>query len=214
MIPTVEERADELKRLCLTYAVRRLDLFGSASTGMYDPDESDLDFLVEFQPAALNAYADAYFGLLEALGRLFGRPVDLVVESAIKTPTSSSRWSRRGLPSMKLEARKYLYDVQRGAGLLREFTDGKTFADYEGDAMLRSAVERQFEVIGEAMAQLARTDESLADRISQYQRIVAFRNVLIHGYADVDDRLVWDVINNNLPTLIREVEALLGESLD
>ena len=115
---------------------------------------------------------------------------------------------------MKLEARKYLYDIQRAAGLVREFTDGKTFADYEGDAMLRSAVERQFEVIGEAMAQLARIDEPLAGRISQYQRIVAFRNVLIHGYADVDDRLVWDVINNNLPTLIREVDALLGESLN
>ena len=86
MIPAVEERADELERLCLNYGVRRLDLFGSASTGLYDPDESDLDFLVEFQPGALNAYADTYFGLLEALGRLFGRPVDLVVESAIKNP--------------------------------------------------------------------------------------------------------------------------------
>ena len=86
MIPAVEERADELKRLCLTYGVRRLDLFGSASMGLYDPDESDLDFLVEFQPSALDAYSDAYFGLLEALGRLFGRPVDLVVESAIRNP--------------------------------------------------------------------------------------------------------------------------------
>ena len=86
MILAVEERADELKHLCLIYGVRRLDLFGSASTGRYDPDGSDLDFLVEFQPAALSAYADAYFGLLEALGRLFGRPVDLVVESAIKNP--------------------------------------------------------------------------------------------------------------------------------
>ena len=115
---------------------------------------------------------------------------------------------------MRLEVQKYLYDIQRAADLLREFTDGKTFADYESDAMLRSAVERQFEVIGEAMAQLARTDEPLADRISQYQRTIAFRNVLIHGYADIDDRLVWNVINNNLPTLIREVDALLGESLD
>ena len=86
MIPAVGERADELERLCLIYGVRRLDLFGSASTGLYNPDESDLDFLVEFQPAALNAYADAYFGLLEALVRLFGRPVDLIVESAIKNP--------------------------------------------------------------------------------------------------------------------------------
>ncbi len=86
MIPAVEERADDLKRLCLIYGVRRLDLFGSASTGLYEPGESDLDFLVEFQPAAMNAYADAYFGLLEALGILFGRPVDLVVASAIKNP--------------------------------------------------------------------------------------------------------------------------------
>ncbi len=86
MIPAIEERADELRRLCLHYEVRRLDLFGSAATGRDDPEESDLDFLVEFQPAALDAYADAYFGLLEALGRLFGRPVDLVVESAIKNP--------------------------------------------------------------------------------------------------------------------------------
>ena len=87
MIPVIEEQVDELESLCLIYGVRRLDLFGSASTGQYNPNESDLDFLVEFQPATLDdAYADAYFGLLEALGRLFGRPVDLVVKSAIRNP--------------------------------------------------------------------------------------------------------------------------------
>ena len=58
---------------------------------------------------------------------------------------------------MRLEARKYLFDIQRAAALVREFTGGKTFADYEADAMLRSAVGRQFEIIGEAMTQLART---------------------------------------------------------
>ena len=86
MIPAIDEQADELRRLCVRYRVQRLDLFGSASAGRYDPEESDLDFLVEFQPAALTAYADAYFGLLEALGLLFGRPVDFVVESAISNP--------------------------------------------------------------------------------------------------------------------------------
>ena len=86
MIAAVEEQADELRRLCLHYGVRRLDLFGSASTGRHDLEESDLDFLVEFQPAAIATYADSYFGLLEALVRLFGRPVDLVVESAIRNP--------------------------------------------------------------------------------------------------------------------------------
>ena len=115
---------------------------------------------------------------------------------------------------MRLEARKYLYDIQRAADLLREFTSDKTFANYEGDAMLRSAVERQFEIIGEAMTSLARIDMPVAGRISHSQRIIAFRNVLIHGYADVDDRLVWDVIKTNLPTLEREVEALLREGAD
>ena len=115
---------------------------------------------------------------------------------------------------MRLEARKHLYDIQGATGLLAEFTIGKTFAEYEDDAMLRSAVERQFEIIGEAMAKLAAVDASVADQITQYQRIIAFRNVLIHGYADVDNRLVWGVLQTNLPTLSQEVAALLQEGGD
>ena len=111
---------------------------------------------------------------------------------------------------MRLETRKYLYDIQRAAELVREFASGKTFADYESDSMIRAAVEREFEIIGEAMTQLARIDEAVAVQISNHERIIAFRNVLIHGYADVDDRLVWDVVETNLPTLIHEVEVLLG----
>ena len=112
---------------------------------------------------------------------------------------------------MRLEARKYLYDIQYAAGLLTEFTTGKTFADYERDAMLRAAVERQFEIIGEAMTQLAKVDEKVVGGIDHYQRIIAFRNVLIHRYVDVDDRLVWNVIEINLPTLVRDIKALLEE---
>ena len=113
---------------------------------------------------------------------------------------------------MQLEAQKYLYDIQRAAGLLIEFTRGRTFADYAGDAVLRSAVERPFEIIGEAMAQLARTDELVAGRITGYQRVIAFRNVLIHGYSDVDEGLVWNVIESNLPTHVQELETLLEEA--
>ncbi len=110
---------------------------------------------------------------------------------------------------MRLESKKYLFDMQRAAALLAEFTHGKTFADYESDVMLRSAVERQFEIIGEAMTNLARIDEQAAGRIAHYPRVIAFRNILIHRYADVDDRLVWDVLESNLPTLAREIEAML-----
>jgi uncharacterized protein with HEPN domain len=76
--------------------------------------------------------------------------------------------------------------------------------------MLRAAVEREFEIIGEALAQLARIDPTLAGSISQHRSIIDFRNVLIHGYADVDDRLVWDVVETRLPVLRREIDALLG----
>ncbi len=75
---------------------------------------------------------------------------------------------------MQLEAKKYVYDVAEAAEHISAFTAGKTFADYKGDAMLRAAVERQFEIIGEALTQLARLDESLAARVTDYRRIIAF----------------------------------------
>ena len=107
MIPIVEERVGELQQLCIRYRVLRLDLFGSAATGNYYGRENDLDFLVEFQTLPSGEYADAYFGLLEALELLFGHPVDLVVDSAIKNPSSGNALTRLGRCSMRLEARNF-----------------------------------------------------------------------------------------------------------
>ena len=73
-----------------------------------------------------------------------------------------------------------------------------------------SATERQFEIIGEALRRLSKDDPACAAQIHEHQRIIAFRNILIHGYADVDDRVVWDVLQTKLPTLLREVEGLLA----
>ena len=111
---------------------------------------------------------------------------------------------------MRLEAKKYLFDIQKATNLLAQFTAGRELADYLRDAMLRAAVERQFEIIGEALTQLAKLDGELAARITEHRRIISFRNILIHGYADVDDRLVWDVIATKLPGLKQEVQALLS----
>lgn len=88
------------------------------------------------------------------------------------------------------------------------FSEGKTFDDYQADAMLRSAVERQFEVIGEALNQLSKVDSGLAAQIPDLRRIVAFRNILIHGYATVDDALVWQVLTERLPTLSEALRQL------
>ena len=101
---------------------------------------------------------------------------------------------------MRLETKKYLLDIQQAALLAVEFVAGRTFADYQATAMLRAAVERQCEIIGEGLAKLAKADETVAARISDYRRIIAFRNILIHGYTDVDHRLVWDVVTPKVPT--------------
>lgn len=86
VFPALSEQAHELQRICVRFHVLRLGLFGSVATA-HDFDEvSDLDFVVEFQQIPIADYADAYFGLHESLEELFGRPVDLVVESAIKNP--------------------------------------------------------------------------------------------------------------------------------
>ena len=110
---------------------------------------------------------------------------------------------------MQLESKKYLFDILQAAQLLTDFTSGKDFNDYANDPLLRSAVERQFEIAGEALAQLARQDASVAEKVGEFRRIIAFRNILIHGYTDVDDRLVWDIVETKLPILRDQVERLL-----
>ena len=102
--------------------------------------------------------------------------------------------------------------MRRAAHLVRQFTDGKTLELYESDLMLRSAVERQFEIIGEALTKLLKIDLDTAERISEYRRIIGFRNVLIHGYDAVTNHVVWDIVQNKLPVLQTEVDAILGEA--
>jgi hypothetical protein len=86
MIREIEEQREALEGLCQRFRVRRLELFGSAAAGGFNPRSSDLDFLVEFDELRANEYADTYFGLLEELQRLFRRDVDLVVARSVKNP--------------------------------------------------------------------------------------------------------------------------------
>jgi len=86
MFELAQEQEAELARLCRRYGVQRLELFGSATGPRFSPPRSDLDFLVEFDKSAAGRPADRYFGLWEALQGLFGRPVDLVMITAIRNP--------------------------------------------------------------------------------------------------------------------------------
>ena len=75
--------------------------------------------------------------------------------------------------------------------------------------MLKAAVERQFEIIGEALGRVRRLDRVTAIQIPELDRVVAFRNILIHSYASVDDRLVWGVVDGKLGALIDVLKDLL-----
>ena len=109
------------------------------------------------------------------------------------------------------EARAYLHDIEQATVLIDQFRQSKTFDDYLSDPMLRSGVERQLEIIGEALNRLRRTDRPTADRISEYEQVIAFRNVIAHGYDVIEDNVVWDFIHDELPPLHAQVIALLGE---
>ena len=111
---------------------------------------------------------------------------------------------------MQLEVRKYVFDLNRASQAIASFTAGKTLDDYLADPLLRSGVERQFEIAGEAINKLAKISLETARTITDYRKLIAFRNVLIHGYAEVDDRLVWDLVQSKLPQLLTDLETLAG----
>jgi uncharacterized protein with HEPN domain len=110
---------------------------------------------------------------------------------------------------MERKTPKLLEDIRDAAAFIRLSTNGKTLRDYQTDRLLRQAVERNFEIIGEAIGRLVKIDVNTAEKIGQYQEIIAFRNLLIHGYDLIDHAQVWDVIQRSLPSLETEVTKLL-----
>ena len=112
---------------------------------------------------------------------------------------------------MQRDPKAFLWDIADAAASIRTFIAGKAFEDYLNDELLRSAVERKFGIIGEALSQLLQIRPEFRSRISAPEQIIAFRNQLVHGYAFVSHRAVWQIANDHLPQLQSEVEALLKD---
>ena len=106
---------------------------------------------------------------------------------------------------------KYLDDIRDAAQFVLDLTEGRSLDAYRHDRVLRQTVERNFEIIGEAMKRIARIDPDTAAQVGNYPRIIAFRNVLTHGYDLIDDDQVWGVIQKELPALRDQVQRLLNE---
>jgi uncharacterized protein with HEPN domain len=109
---------------------------------------------------------------------------------------------------MRRDPKCFLWDARNAADAVARFTRDKTFEEFIADDLLRAAVERQFEIIGEALRQLSQVDPALAGKIPDLRRIIAFRNILVHGYTSIDHANVWRVIRDELPGLRERLTAL------
>jgi uncharacterized protein with HEPN domain len=109
---------------------------------------------------------------------------------------------------MHRDVEKHLVDILEAARDVQGFVGDKSFDEYRSDRMLKAAVERKFEIIGEALTRVARLSSETAAAIREYQKIIAFRNFVIHKYDAVSDPLVWDVIEQKLPLLVEDVSRL------
>ena len=113
---------------------------------------------------------------------------------------------------MRRDPRAFLWDVREAVGNIETYITGLDYETFATHSLIRSAVERQFEIIGEALNQLSKIAPELASQIPDLPRIVAFRNILIHGYATLDYHTVWRVIHESLPALRRVVDRMLHEN--
>ena len=111
---------------------------------------------------------------------------------------------------MDRDGRSYLWDMREAADAIVSFTAGIDSSGFAESALVRAAVERKFEIIGEALSQLAKRDPALARRVPDFRDIISFRNLLIHGYTVVNQDEVWNAVQKSLPRL----RAVIGDLLE
>jgi uncharacterized protein with HEPN domain len=110
---------------------------------------------------------------------------------------------------MDHDPKAYLFDVKQACDEIKEFTREMSFEEYSGNSMVKAAVERKFLVIGEAMTKLKKEHPEILGKITDYEKSIGFRNVLVHGYDIIDDATVWSAIKDSLPTLQNEIDEIL-----
>ena len=113
---------------------------------------------------------------------------------------------------MRPKSAARVWDASEAAKAVRDFVAGKTKTEFLDDLLLRSAVERQLEILGEALNHLRKNDLETAVRVPDLDRIVSMRNVIAHDYGDVDYEVVWAAVTKRIPGLVAVLDALLQEA--
>jgi uncharacterized protein with HEPN domain len=110
---------------------------------------------------------------------------------------------------MQPETEKLLADIARAANFIQLETAGIDLLTYNSILSIQFSVERAFEIIGHAVREIARIEPEVAQEIDHYREIISFRNVIAHGYAELDNARVWDVITLYVPHLLTQVREIL-----
>lgn len=109
---------------------------------------------------------------------------------------------------MDNEIKKHLFDIKESVDSIENYLGEKRdFNVYKSDKMLRRAVEREFEIIGEAINRIDKIDPEI--NISSKKQIISMRNRVIHGYDKIDDEIIWGTIVRHLPILKKEINNLM-----
>jgi len=109
---------------------------------------------------------------------------------------------------MEHKIKKFLFDIKESIKSIESYLgDKRDFNVYQSNKMLRRAVEREFEIIGEAMSRIEKLDNKI--NITTKKQIISMRNRVIHGYDKIDDAIIWGTIIKHLPILKNEIQDLL-----
>ena len=113
---------------------------------------------------------------------------------------------------MRPEAGAHLWDAAEAARLVHEFVGDKTLVEFNSDLLVRSAVERQLEILGEALNRLRRDDADTGARVPDLDKIVGMRNIIAHEYGDIDYEIVWRAATTSMTVLIPVLDELVEEA--
>lgn len=214
-------------QFCQRWQVRELALFGSVIRDDFSAD-SDVDVLVVFKPAC-RCDAIARVDMQNELAQLFGRDVDLTEKRLIKNPVSRAEILRShriiyppelanftGIEKANREmtdnarSRAALLDMVEAMRAIAEFVKSKSFDNYQADLLLRSGVERQLEILGEAANRL-RIGFQAAHPEVDWSNVVGLRNVIIHQYDEIDYEEIWGITTERVPLLLEQIQPLMSD---
>jgi predicted nucleotidyltransferase len=175
----IDEKLEEIVAACQRYGIERLFVFCSALRDDVKPGESDIDLLVEFGPLEITKRFHVYLDAREAFRNIFQADVVLVMQGAVKNKVIASEIDRTKSWFMVRDLSAYLQDVLEACNAIEDVICGISLEEYRSMRAVRSAEEREFIIIGEALRRVSALDERLFDYISNSRPIVTLETFLL-----------------------------------